>query len=198
MTPKREALIKRAKDIGKDLPAMKTYNEKGRLVLSRIENKNETTLILEEAVKLANPKIVSNFKKLLMKKEQEKKMTTNIKRKIKNALILEHGKNTIISEQDIEDIEEYLKIGKDFSLEAISQVAENMTRKCSKCNSVMFEGYVENDGDAHYCSKTCLLNEFDSEEKFFGTVEEQEEFEEKGYGNPNYWTNWGLSEETEV
>ena len=124
-------------------------------------------------------------------------MTTNIKRKIKNALILEHGKNTIISEQDIEDIEEYLKIEKDFSLEAISQVAENMTRKCSKCNSVMFEGYVENDGDAHYCSKTCLLNEFDSEEEFFGTVEEQEELEEKGYGNPNYWTNWGLSEETE-
>mgnify|MGYP003426335798 CR=1 FL=1 len=31
-------------------------------------------------------------------------------------------------------------------------------------------------------------------EEFFGTKEEQNKMEERGIENPNYWTNWGLTE----
>ena len=123
-------------------------------------------------------------------------MTENIYRKIKNAIILEHGKDTIVSEDDLETLKEFLEFGKDFSLEAISNLISDYTRKCDICKKLMFEGFVEGDGDNYYCSDECLHTKY-TDEEFFGTKEEQEELEEKGYGNTNYWTNWGLSEETE-
>ena len=40
MTPRRENLLKKIKEIGKNIPVIETYRN-GRLVLSNIENANE-------------------------------------------------------------------------------------------------------------------------------------------------------------
>ncbi len=120
-------------------------------------------------------------------------MTDNIYRKINNAIILEHGKDTIVSEDDLETLKAFLEFEKDFSLEAISSLISDYTRKCDICKKLMFEGFVEGDGDKYYCSEECLHTKY-TDEEFFGTKEEQEEMEEKGIENPNYWTNWGLTD----
>ena len=120
-------------------------------------------------------------------------MIENIYRKIKNAIILEHGKDTIVSEDDLETLKELMEFGKYFSLEAISNLISDYTRKCDICKKIMFEGFVEGDGDKYYCSDECLHTKY-TDEEFFGTEEEQKKMAEKGIENPNYWTNWGLTE----
>ena len=112
---------------------------------------------------------------------------------MKNAIILEHGKDIVVSEDDLETLKEFLEFGKDFSLEAISNLISDYTRKCDICKKLMFEGFVEGDGDKYYCSEECLHTEY-TDEEFFGTKEEQNKMEERGIENPNYWTNWGLTE----
>ena len=112
---------------------------------------------------------------------------------IKEAVENEHGRGIVITDDVLETIVEYTK---EKDREFIRETVENMTRVCSKCNSLMLEGYVENDGDEYYCSKNCLLNEYDTEEDFFGTEEEQNKMENKGYANPNYWTDWGLGQDS--
>ena len=113
---------------------------------------------------------------------------------IKEAVENEHGRGIVITDDVLETIVEYTK---EKDREFIIETVENMTRVCSKCNSIMLKGYVENDGDEYYCSKNCLLNEYDTEEDFFGTEEEQNKMENKGYANPNYWTDWGLGQDYE-
>ena len=55
MTPRRENLLKKIKEIGKNIPVIETYRN-GRLVLSNIENANEemvqTVEISEDKIKV--------------------------------------------------------------------------------------------------------------------------------------------------
>ena len=47
MTPRRENLLKKIKEIGKNIPVIETYRN-GRLVLSNIENANEEMVQIVE------------------------------------------------------------------------------------------------------------------------------------------------------
>lgn len=58
------------------------------------------------------------------------------------------------------------------------------TRICDTCDKLMIEGYVVNDGDFHYCSDKCFLNDF-SEEEIKEMLEESETNE-----GETYWTEW--------
>ncbi len=52
-------------------------------------------------------------------------------------------------------------------------------RICNECKNQMYKGYVINDGEEYYCTKTCLNKHYS-----------EEEWEELYiYGN-SYWTEW--------
>lgn len=52
---------------------------------------------------------------------------------------------------------------------------------CSECGKIMFEGFVINGGDEHYCSEECLQKHY--------TLEEYEQMNEEN-DDDNYWTDW--------
>ena len=54
-----------------------------------------------------------------------------------------------------------------------------MSRKCTVCNEVMYEGFVLNDGTDYFCSEECLTKEI--------TWEEYLEMVNVGEA---YWTEW--------
>ena len=106
---------------------------------------------------------------------------------IKEAIENEHGREVVITEDVLETIVEYTK---EKDREFIRETVENMTRVCDNdnCKKLMIEGFVENDGDGHYCSEECVLKEIEYEtmDDFFGDEED----------GPSYWTDWGLGQDS--
>ena len=98
---------------------------------------------------------------------------------IKEAIKNEHGEETIITKDNLETLVEYIGTGdRDFILDTI----EDKTRVCGKCNALMLEGYVKNNGDEYYCSEKCILEDYRTIEDFFEDKNEEGE-------STNYWTD---------
>lgn len=57
---------------------------------------------------------------------------------------------------------------------------EDCYRVCSECGQIMFEGYVINGGDEHYCSDQCLHKHYTKEEY-------QRMYDDND--DDNYWTD---------
>lgn len=67
MTPRRENLLKKIKEIGKNIPVIETYRN-GRLVLSNIENANEEMVQIVKILQNAYPVELNRFEKFLLNK----------------------------------------------------------------------------------------------------------------------------------
>lgn len=104
---------------------------------------------------------------------------------IKEAIREQHGEETIIPKDTLETLVEYIGTG---DREFIKDVIEDKTRVCGKCNTLMLEGYVENDGDEYYCSEKCILEDYKTVDGFFEDKDEEGE-------STNYWTDWGLGQD---
>ena len=65
-------------------------------------------------------------------------------------------------------------------------INECEARVCSKCNSLMIDGYCIDNGSEYYCTDECLESEM--------TREEFEELYDEG-GGESYWTEWECSNE---